>query len=48
MRKWLYAKMDRKLDRLRASLNEFIIDVSRMRRPDGLKNCACSPMMRWK
>ena len=48
MRKWLYAKMDRKWDKMRSSLNEFLIDVARMRRPDGLNNCAVSPMMRWK
>jgi hypothetical protein len=48
MRKWLYTKMDRKFDRLRSSLNEFILDVVRMRRPDGFKSCAYSPMMRWK
>lgn len=48
MRKWLYDKMDRRWDKMRSSLNEFMIDVSRMRRPDGLKNCAISPMLRWK
>lgn len=48
LRASLYAKMDRKLDNMRSSLNEFTMDVVRMRRPDGFKNCAYSPMMRWK
>ena len=48
MRQGLYRKMDRKLDKMRSSLNEFMVDISRMRRHNGFNCCAVSPMMRWK
>ena len=48
MRKWLYEKMDRKWDKMRSSLNDFIIDVSRMRRPVIRMSVPDCPMMRWK
>lgn len=48
MRMSLYKKMDRKWEKMRSSLNEFIIDIVRLRRPDGQNHCAFSPIMRWK
>jgi hypothetical protein len=48
IRKALYSKMDRKWDKMRSSLNELMIDITRMRRPNGFNCCAMSPMMRWK
>ena len=44
----LYSKMDRTLGSFRTGLNEYIMDITRLRRPDGFKNVAFCPMMRWK
>ena len=48
IRKWLYDKMDRKWEKMRTALNEFIIDIARLRRPKGMDHCAYCPMLRWK
>ena len=42
-----YAKMDRKIDRMRMGLNEYILDVAMLRRPirNSVPDC---PMMRYK
>lgn len=43
----LYAKMDRKLDRMRHGLKDFILDTAGQRRPvrHSVPDC---PRMRWK
>ena len=43
-----YAKMDRRLDRLRSGLNEYILDVVRLRMPKVRMSVPDCPMMRWK
>jgi len=48
MRKWLYDKMDRKWERMRTALNEFIIDIARLRRPKVRMTVPDCPMLRWK
>lgn len=44
----LYTKMDRRLKRLRTGLNEYTLDVVRMRMPKVRFSVPQCPMMRWK
>jgi len=43
-----YAKMDRRLNRLRSGLNEYILDVLRQRVPKVRFSIPDCPMMRYK
>ena len=48
MRECLYAKMDRRLDRLRTGLKEYTLDVLRLRMPKVRMSVPDCPRMRWK
>jgi hypothetical protein len=48
LRESCYAKMDRRLDRLRSGLNEYILDVARLRMPKVRMSVPDCPMMRYK
>ena len=48
MRESLYAKMDRRLDRLRSGLKEYTLDVLRLRMPKVRMSVPDCPMMRYK
>ena len=48
LRASLYAKMDRRLDRLRSGLNEYTLDLVRLRMPKVRFSVPQCPMMRWK
>ena len=48
LRSQLYTKMDRRLKRLRTGLNEYTLDVVRMRMPKVRFSVPQCPMMRWK
>jgi hypothetical protein len=48
LRASLYAKMDRRIDRLRSGLNEFTLDLVRLRMPKVRFSVPMCPMMRWK
>ena len=43
-----YAKMDRRIDRLRSGLNEYTLDLVRLRMPKIRFSVPMCPMMRWK
>jgi hypothetical protein len=43
-----YAKMDRRISRLRTGLNEFMLDIARLRMPKVRMSVPDCPMMRWK
>jgi hypothetical protein len=43
-----YAKMDRRLNRLRNGLNEYILDIVRLRMPKVRMSVPDCPMMRYK
>lgn len=43
-----YAKMDRRLNRLRLALNEYMLDIARLRMPRVRFSVPECPMMRWK
>jgi len=43
-----YVKMDKRLNRLRSGLNEYILDVVRLRMPKVRMSVPMCPMMRWK
>ena len=48
LRASLYAKMDRRLARLRSGLNEYTLDLVRLRMPKVRFSVPDCPMMRWK
>ena len=48
LRASLYAKMDRRLDRLPTGLKEYTLDVLRLRMPKVRMSVPDCPMMRWK
>ena len=48
LRASLYAKMDMRLARLRSGLNEYILDVVRLRLPTVRFSVPVCPMMRYK
>jgi hypothetical protein len=48
LRSQLYIKMDRRLSRLRTGLNEYTLDVVRLRMPKVRFSVPQCPMMRWK
>ena len=48
LRASLYAKMDRRLARLRSGLNEYTLDLIRLRMPKVRFSVPDCPMMRWK
>ena len=48
LRASLYDKMDRRLNRLRTGLNEYTLDVVRLRMPKVRMSVPTCPMMRWK
>jgi hypothetical protein len=47
MRESLYAKMDRRLDRLRTGLKEYTLDVIRLRMPKVRFSVPDCPKQRW-
>ena len=48
LRASLYAKMDRRINRLRSGLNEYTLDLVRLRMPKVRFSVPTCPMMRWK
>jgi hypothetical protein len=43
-----YDKMDRRLNRLRLALNEYMLDIARLRMPKVRMSVPDCPRMRWK